>query len=233
MVYNQRLDGRKFDELRPIEAKAGVVPNARGSAWFKIGKTEAIAAVYGPKEVFPRFKKNPLRGIIQCYYNMMPFSGMGDRVRPGGNRRSKEISEVMNKAFEPVLDMTDFPNLGVDVFVELPKTDAGSRCASICAASIALADAGFKMKDLVASVAVGIIDEQVVVDLDYNEESFDGVVADIPVVIVPSTGEFSLLQLDGKISKEKLIEALKLSQEKVAEIIKVQREALVKKYEEN
>ncbi|MBU0472511.1 MAG: exosome complex exonuclease Rrp41, partial [Nanoarchaeota archaeon] len=48
MTYKKRVDGRKFDETRPIEAKAGVIKNADGSAFFRIGKTSAYAAVYGP-----------------------------------------------------------------------------------------------------------------------------------------------------------------------------------------
>lgn len=229
----QRNDNRTPDQLRPIEAKAGVIKNAEGSAWFKIGDTEAYAAVYGPREVFPRFKSNSRRGIIQCHYNMMPFSGMGDRVRPGGNRRSKEISIVMNNAFAPVIDLEEFPNLAMDVFVELPQTDAGSRCAAICAASVAIAEAGFKMKDLVASVAVGVIDGEVIADLDYSEESYEGEVSDIPLAIIPSTQEITLLQMDGKVTKDQLLSAIELGKSVVPQIIEAQRNALKETYKDS
>ena len=89
MVYEKRLDGRKFDELRPVEANVGVVKRAAGSAMFKIGKTIAIAAVYGPRELYPQVFQNPTNGVLRCNYNMMAFSGSGDRVRPGPSRRSK------------------------------------------------------------------------------------------------------------------------------------------------
>ncbi len=88
-AYTARLDGRKFDQMRPIEAKVGVIKNADGSAYFKIGGTAAYAAVYGPREMHPKFMQNPKSGVLRCSYNMMPFSGAGERVRPGGNRRSK------------------------------------------------------------------------------------------------------------------------------------------------
>ena len=101
MTYKKRFDGRDWHQLRPIEAKANVIKNADGSAYFRIGRTTAYAAVYGPRELYPKFKQNPKTGILRCFYNMMPFSGMGDRVRPGGNRRSKEISMVMEKALAP------------------------------------------------------------------------------------------------------------------------------------
>jgi len=232
MVYTKRIDGRKsFDELRPIEAKAGVVKRADGSAYFRIGNTIAYAAVYGPRELHPKFLQNPEKGVLRCLYSMMPFSGMGERVRPGPSRRSKEISMVMEKALAPVVDLKDYPNAVVDVFVELPQTDAGSRCAAICAASIALADAGIQMKDLVPAVAVGMVDDKILVDLDYDEESYEkGPVADIPVAILPSTNEISLLQMDGEISKEQLMQALEKGKIACQQIYEIQKKALKEKY---
>lgn len=239
MVYKKRLDGRKLNELRDIEVKAGVIPNADGSAFFRIGKTSAYAAVYGPRNLFPRFKQDPSSGVLRCHYNMMPFAGTGNRVRPGQNRRAKEISYVMENALLPVLDLTDYPNSVVDVFVDLPQCDAGSRCAAICAASLALADAGITMKDLVSAVAVGLVDKEIVVDMNYEEEHYpefakDPIdsedVADIPIACIPSTGEITLLQLDGVISKEKVIEGVKMAKDACLEINKLQRKALKDKY---
>jgi exosome complex component RRP41 len=232
--YTKRFDGRKMDELRPIEAKAGVIQGADGSAYFKIGKTTAYAAVYGPRELHPKFMQNPKKGLLRCNYSMMPFSGMGDRVRPGPNRRAKEISLVTSWALSTSVDLKDYPNAVVDVFIELPQTDAGSRCAGICAASIALADAGITMKDMVAAVAVGMVGDQVVVDLDYNEEQpgEDLEAVDIPVAMVPSTGEITLLQMDGVMEKAdlmKCLDAVKTACEKIKE---VQQKAIHQKFED-
>ena len=232
MAYPERFDGRKTDEMRPIEAKAGVIKNADGSAWFKIGKTEAYAAVYGPRNLHPRFLQNPKRGLLRCYYNMLPFSGSGNRIRPGGNRRSKEISMVTMKALDPVLDLTAFPNAVVDVFIEFPQTDAGSRCAGISAAAMALADAGIPMREMVASVAVGRVDDKILADLDYSEEAYDGPVADIPMAVTTNTKEITLLQMDGEISSEDLRTALNLGIKISEQIHKVQREALLERFKE-
>lgn len=231
MTYKKRLDGRKWEETRPIEAKAGVIPNADGSAFFKIGNTTAYAAVYGPRDLHPRFLQDPKKGLLRCYYNMMPFSGMGDRVRPGGGRRSKEISMVMKKSLEPVIDLNEWPNAVVDVFVELTETDAGSRCAAICAAAIALADAGITMKDMVSAVAVGKIEDQIMADLDYQEEAYeDGPVADIPVAMLHNTGEISLLQMDGEVTREELKKALEMAKDVLAKIYEIQKKALKEKF---
>jgi|TARA_Y100000310_G_scaffold30319_1_gene28841 exosome complex component RRP41 len=232
MVYKERIDGRKFDEARKMEAEVGIIPRADGSARFKIGNTEAYAAVYGPKNLHPRFLQNPSTGILRCSYNMMPFSSYGERVRPGGSRRSKEISLVTQKALLPVLDLSDYPNSVVDVFIEFPQTEAGSRCAGICAASMALADAGLLMKDLVSAVSVGRVDDKIVVDLDYNEESYeDGPVADTPIAMIPRTGEITLLQMDGLVSKDDLKKSLEMAKKVCKDIYKIQEQALKAKYQ--
>ncbi len=237
MVYSKRIDGRGMDELRPIEAKAGVIKNADGSAYFRMGKTIAYAAVYGPREMFPKFQQDPKKGVLRCNYNMMPFSGAGERVRPGPSRRSKEISMVTEKALLPVVDLNDYPNAVVDVFIELSQTDAGSRCCGINAAAIALADAGIPMKDIIAAVAVGRADGTVIVDLNYEEEHLHEFVeveskevADIPVAMIPSTNEVTLLQMDGIIPKEDLLLAVNKAKDAIQKISEIQRNALKDKY---
>lgn len=240
MVYKKRLDGRKDDELRPMEAKAKVIKNADGSASFKIGKTWAIAAVYGPRELFPKFKQDPKKGILRCHYSMMPFSGSGERMRPGTSRRAQEIAMVMTKSLEPVVDLSAFPNSVVDVFVELSQTDAGTRCAAISAASIALADAGIPMKDMISAVAVGMADDKVLADLDYAEEhidefnpdSKDAPVSDIPIAMINNTKELTLLQMDGEISKENLMKALEIGRKATDQIYELQKKALKEKFNE-
>ncbi len=231
MAYTKRHDGRKFDETREITAKVGVIKNADGSAYFKIGSTEAYAAVYGPRELYPSFLKDPSRGVIRCYYNMLPFSGMGERVRPGPSRRSKEISYVTEKALQPVINLEDFPNTVVDVYIELTETDAGSRCAGICAAAMALADAGIPMRDIVTAVSAGKVGKNILIDLDYSEEAIDDEpVADMPVAMLPRTKEVVLLQMDGQLSEKELADALVMVQKAIDKIANIQREALKAKF---
>lgn len=229
MSEGKHVDGRKASELRPMEAEVGVIKNARGSAMFKIGKTIALAAVYGPRELHPRHLQDPGKGRLRCHYNMMAFSGHGSRVRPGPSRRSKEISLVTEKALAPVLDLSEYPKTVVDVFIELIQTDAGTRCAGICAASLALADAGMCMKDLVCAVATGIVNDNPVVDLSYEDEASEGAV-DIPLAIMPRTGEITLLQLDGVVDKKQFKKAVELGKKGCQKIYKLQQETLRKKY---
>jgi len=230
MTYEKRVDGRKFDELREIEAKVGVIKRADGSAYFRIGNTVAYVAVYGPRDLYPKFLQDPTKGVLRCRYNMLPFSGAGERVRPGGNRRSKEISMVIENALLPSLNLEDFPNAVVDVFIELPQTDAGTRCAGICAAAMALADAGISMNDIVASVSVGKVNDKILVDLNYEEESYEGDVTDIPIAVHPRSGKIALLQMDGEISREDLLKAIETGKKGIMEIYELQKKALKQKY---
>lgn len=233
-MYTKRFDGRKVDELRKIEAKVGIIPRADGSAMFKIGNTTALAAVYGPRDLHPKFLQNPKTGILRCNYNMMPFSGHGERVRPGASRRSKEISMVMENALLPVLNLKDYPNAVVDVFVELPQTDAGTRCAGIVAASMALADAGLEMKDLVCAVAVGKVGGTIIADLTYDEEAYEehGGATDIPVSYLPNLDKVTLLQMDGEITREDLKQGLELAKKVCKQVYEVQKKALKEKFKE-
>ena len=150
-------------------------------------------------------------------------------MRPGPTRRSRELGLIIEKALTPVLSLDQYPNAVIDVFVELLQTDSGTRCAGVCAAAMALADAGIPMKDLVSSVSVGIVNGNVVADLTKEEEDLDGAV-DIPVAVLPRTGAFSLLQMDGEISKEQLHEALELGKKVCLDVFKIQQKALKESY---
>ncbi len=224
-----RPDGRAANQLREMDAKVSIISRADGSAMFRIGKTVALAAVYGPRELHPKFLQNPEKGVLRCHYNMLAFSGSGERVKPGPSRRSRELGLIIGKALTPVLNLDQYPNAVIDVFVELLQTDSGTRCAGVCAAALALADAGIPMKDLVSSVSVGVVNGQVVADLTKEEEDLEGAV-DIPVGVLPRTGTFSLLQMDGEISRDDLRAALELGKKACFQVYQLQKKALKESY---
>ena len=231
--YDKRFSGRKFDEMREIEAKVGVVKRADGSAMFRIGETIAIAAVYGPRELHPRFLQNPETGILRCNYDMISFS-VSERKKPGPSRRSVEISLVTEKALLPVLELKQFPNSVIDVFIQIIQANSGTRCAGISAPALALAHAGIPMKDLVSAVAVGKVGGKIVLDLNKEEEDFDDA-TDIPIAMTGRKKEITLLQLDGNVTKKDLIEAIYLAKDGCEKINKIQQKTLKEAYksEEN
>lgn len=226
-LYSKRVDGREFNEVRPMSAKVGVVPSADGSAVFETGGTRAMAVVRGPRTLHPQHMQNAKTGILRVSYGMMPFS-VWDRIRPGPSRRSEEISKVCEWALSSVVDLSGFPNTVVDVFIQIPKADAGTRVAGLNAAAMALAHAGIPMKEMLTSIAVGKADKTLLVDVDKAEEDFhDGEGAtDIPLSITSRTKEIALLQLDGKISIDEFKEAVEMAKKACDDILKVQMDAL-------
>jgi len=226
-LYTKRFDGRAFDEIRPMSAKVGIVPSADGSAEFQTGKTKAIAVVRGPRTLHPQHMQNPKEGVLRVSYGMMPFS-VWDRIKPGPSRRSEEISKVCEWALSSIIDLSEFPNTVVDVFIQIPQADAGTRVAGLNAASLALAHAGIPMKEMLSAVAVGKMDKTLVVDVNKEEEDFeDGEGAtDMPIAITSRTKKIALLQLDGKISPDEFQEVLEMGKKACEQILKVQLKAL-------
>lgn len=222
-----RLDGRKPDELRPVRMEVGILRNADGSALVEMGRTKVIAAVYGPREIHPKHLTLPDRAIIRCRYHMAPFSTT-DRKSPAPSRREIELSKVIREGLESVVFTELYPRTTIDVFIEVLQADGGTRTAGITAASLALADAGIPMKDLVAGVAVGKVNGVLVLDINEVEDEYGE--ADMPVAMMPSFGEITLLQLNGVLTPEEFEEALKLAEKGIRQLYEHQKEALRKKY---
>ena len=233
----KRIDGRNFDELRPLEAKVGVLKNAEGSAMFRIGNTMAIAGVYGPRKVFPKHQEMSEQAILRVKYNMSPFATT-ERGRPGISRRSTEISMVIREALIPVIFLEEFPKTAIDVHIEVLQADASTRCAGLNAAALALADAGIPMRDLVASCSAGkipITDEdgnmigmQSVADIAGKEDT-EGEL-DLPVAYYKKKNEITLLQMDGITNKKEFFDIIKMAIKGCEDIYQEQRSALKRKY---
>ena len=222
-----RLDGRKPDELRPIKIEVGVLSNADGSAYLEQGKNKILAAVYGPKELHPKHMALPDRMVLRCRYHMAPFS-VQERKSPAPSRREIELSKVIREALEPAIFVQYYPRTATDVFVEVLQADGSTRCASITVASLALADAGIPMRDLVVACSAGKVDGTIVLDLMDMEDK--GGSADVPVAFMPNLGVVTLLQMDGILTLEEFEKAVNLAIEGCKKIYELQKEALRAKY---
>jgi exosome complex component RRP41 len=227
MKDGKRTDGRKRDELRPIKIEAGPLYRANGSCYLEWGGNKVMAAVYGPKEAIPRHIQDPRKAIIEAKYNMASFS-VSDRKRPGPDRRSREISKITSEALENVVLVEMFPRASIEVEIEILDADAGTRCAGITAAAVAMADAGIPMRDIPVSCAAGKAGDTVVLDL-VGTEDMKGQ-ADVPIAIAPRTDDILLLQMDGHMTPEELDEALELAIHGCHQIAEMQKEALMTKY---
>ena len=131
-----------------------------------------------------------------------------------------------------MLDLSDYSGAVVDVFIELIQTDAGTRCAGITAASLALADAGIPMKDIITSVSVGKVEDKLLIDLNYEEDSHPNGV-DMPIAMSTRNGQITLLQMDGKLTKEELKKLLEMAKKACNDIKEKQVQALKQKFSGN
>ncbi|RVX10042.1 Exosome complex component RRP41-like [Vitis vinifera] len=204
--------------MRQIRGEIGAVAKADGSAFFEMGNTKVIAAVYGPREGFGkdgethsywsensrvnykvenRSQQISDQALVRCEYTMANFS-TGDRMRkPKGDRRSTEISLVIRQTMEACILTHLMPRSQIDIFVQVLQADGGTRSACINAATLALADAGIPMRDLVTSCSAGYLNSTPLLDLNYVEDSAGG--PDVTVGILPKLDKVTLLQMDAKL----------------------------------
>jgi exosome complex component RRP41 len=222
-----RVDGRRLDELRPIKIEVGILDKADGSAYLEHGRNKILAAVYGPREAHPKHIALSDRAVVRCRYHMAPFS-TDERKSPAPSRREHELSKVIRESLEPAIMSEYFPRSTIDIFIEVLQADAGTRCAGITAAALALADAGIPMRELVSACAAGKIDGKVVLDLsDVEDKKGD---ADLPVALMPKSNVVTLLQMDGSLTEEEFVQAMEISTGACRKIYEMQREALRQKY---
>ncbi|MDO5861721.1 MAG: exosome complex exonuclease Rrp41, partial [Thermoplasmata archaeon] len=119
----------------------------------------------------------------------------------------------------------------IDVYIEILQANAGTRCAGLTAASVALADAGIPMRDIVPAIAAGKADGKVLLDLNKEEDNYGQ--ADVPIAIVPSTDEIVLLQMDGNMTRAEFDHAIELAVNACHEVHDLQVDALKRRYSKN
>lgn len=158
---------------------------------------------------------------------MAPFS-VPERKSPAPSRRENELSKVIRDSLLPSLFVENYPRTGVDLYIEVLQADGGTRCASITAASLALADAGLPMRDIVVACAAGKVNGKIALDLMDTEDKVGD--ADVPVAYMPNLNAITLLQMDGKLSTKEFEEAVKMAIEGCKKISDIQKEALKTKY---
>ncbi|MEM4458363.1 MAG: exosome complex exonuclease Rrp41, partial [Candidatus Caldarchaeum sp.] len=215
------------DEMRRMRMEVGVLEKTDGSAYVELGGTRIYAGVIGPREVHPKHLELPDKGVINCRYHMASFS-VDERKPLGMTRREIELSKVIREALETVVFLEEFPRMMIDIFVEVIQADGGTRTAGITAASLALADAGIPMADMIAAIAVGKVDGVLVLDINEEEDKYGE--ADMPVAIAPHLNSIVLLQLNGRMTPEEVDKGLEMAQKAVQKIHQMQIEALKRKY---
>ncbi|UMM29375.1 hypothetical protein L5515_011764 [Caenorhabditis briggsae] len=143
------MDGRRPAQIRNINTRLGLNRNAEGSCYLEHGNTKVLCAVYGPYEG-KASKRLEDRCAIVCQYSTTTFSGLERKNRPRGDRKSTEISRLLEKAFESVILTESFPRSQIDIFCEVIQGDGSN---------------------LAASATCGIVETKPIVDLTSREET--------------------------------------------------------------
>jgi ribonuclease PH len=203
---NDRPDGRRADELRPIAYELGYQDWAEGSILFRQGRTRVLVAA-SVEDESARWLRGTGKGWVTGEYSMLPRSTLErtsrevNRGRPGG--RTQEIQRLIGRALRGVTDLSKLGERTVTIDCDVLLADAGTRCASITAGWIALALAirslGERgpaldevLTDPVAAVSVAIVDGEPVLDPTYEEDASAEV--DFNVVM---TGSGRLVEVQG------------------------------------
>jgi ribonuclease PH len=230
-----REDGRRADELRPIEFDADWLENAHGSALITQGRTKVLCTAMIQEEV-PRWLRGQGRGWITAEYSLLPAS-TGERVDREASRgkqqgRTIEIQRVIGRAVRAVADFRALGERTMWLDCDVLQADGGTRCAAICGAYVAgrraLDRFGLSrtFADSVAAVSVGVVDGVPLLDLDYGEDS--NADTDMNVVM---TGDGRLIEVQATaerepFTRERLDELLALAEAGIAEIGELQAEAV-------
>jgi ribonuclease PH len=229
-----RADGRKPDELRPLEFEPDYLEQPHGSALVTQGKTIVLCTAMIQEEV-PRWLRNQGRGWITAEYSLLPAS-TGDRVDREASRgkqqgRTIEIQRLIGRAVRAVADFRALGERTMWLDCDVLQADGGTRCAAICGAYVAGRRAldrfglARTFADSVAAVSVGVVEGVPLLDLDYSEDS--NADTDMNVVM---TGDGRLIEVQATAEKdpftrERLDELLALAEAGIAAIGERQMEA--------
>jgi ribonuclease PH len=236
----KRSDGRGLKALRPVKITRNYLKHAEGSVLIEIGDTKVVCSA-SLEERVPRFLRNTKKGWVTAEYSMLPRSThtrtSRDSLTGRGSGRAFEIQRLIGRSLRSVIDLSAFGERTIWIDCDVIQADGGTRTASITGGYVALVDAFGKMvkngmvekvpvKDSVAAISVGKVDGEVLLDLNYGEDSKAEV--DMNVVMTGS-GKFVEIQgtaEGGVFTKEEMDELMKIAQNGIKVLTKIQKKCL-------
>ena len=240
-----RVDGRKFDELRPVRIVRNYIKHAEGSVLIEVGDTKVICTA-STEERLPRFMEDPTQkragGWVTAEYSMLPRAtktrSMREAARGRLGGRTQEIQRLIGRSLRAVVDAKSLGERTVWLDCDVIQADGGTRTASITGAFVALWDACSHMidrkmiqempiVDFVAATSVGMVKGQKMLDLCYAEDF----AADVDMNIV-MTGKEGFVEIQGTaeespFSREEANELIDLAAEGIQQLIALQRKMLI------
>lgn len=235
-----RFDGRANDELRKINIVRNYNKYAEGSVLVEFGDTRVICTA-SVEERVPPFLKGLGEGWVSCEYGMIPRSTHTRKTRDISkgklDGRTAEIQRLIGRALRSVVDLKSLGENTIWIDCDVIQADGGTRTASITGAFIALVDAvnvlcerngitTYPIKNFVSAVSVGVLEEEVILDLCYEEDS--KAIVDMNIVMT-DTGKFIEIQGTGEeapFSREELNKLLSIAEKGLMEIVEIQKSIL-------
>jgi ribonuclease PH len=234
-----RIDGRQIDEMRQVKITRNYLKYPEGSVLVEFGNTKVICTA-SIEEKVPPFLKGSGEGWITAEYSLLPRSTQTRNIREAAKGkitgRTQEIQRLIGRALRSVVDLKVLGERTIWFDCDVIQADGGTRTASITGAFVALVDAvntiytdntkAFPVKDFLAAISVGVVGEDVMLDLCYEEDS--KAVVDMNVVMTGS-GKYVEVQgtgEEGPFSKEQLAQLLAFGEQGVNSLIEYQKTVL-------
>lgn len=235
-----RIDGRKFDQIRDVKITRNFTKYAEGSVLIEMGETKVVCTA-SIEEKVPPFLRNTGTGWINAEYSMLPRSTQQRKIRDSSkgkvDGRSQEIQRLIGRAIRSVVDLNKLGERTIWVDCDVIQADGGTRTASITGAFVAVAEAIYKLykdglikkmpiENFVSAISVGIVDNECLLDICYDEDSNAQVDMNI---VMTDKGEFVEVQGTGEerpFSRKDLNKLLDLGEKGNKELIRIQRDAL-------
>ncbi len=232
-----RSDGRAVAALRPVKITRSVLMHPEGSCLIEMGNTHVLCTAT-VEETVPRWMREGKGGWVTAEYGMLPRS-TNERIQRGRvGGRGMEIQRLIGRALRAITDTDALGERCITIDCDVLQADGGTRCASVTGGFVALVEAmdwlrrernaftRLPLRDLVAAVSVGVVQNQPVLDLCYAED-FEAQV-DMNVV---ATGRGLLVEVQGTaegfpFTRQRHEEMLDLAMGGVKELIGIQREVL-------
>ena len=231
----QRTDNRKNDQLREVSITPDFNLHAEGSALIKFGNTHVICNASIEKAI-PRWMQDKKTGWITAEYGMLPRS-TNERMNREAQRgkqsgRTMEIQRLIGRSLRQVVDLKQLTGYTITIDCDVIQADGGTRTASITGGTIALCKAlksigkEDAINNLVAAISVGIYEDQLILDLDYKEDS--NAQCDVNIVMndnmdfieVQGTGE------EKAFSKDQFNSLMDLAESGIADLFKLQKQII-------
>jgi len=240
MIGVQRIDGRNNDQIRPVKITRNYLMHAEGSVLIEMGNTKVICTASVDDKV-PPFIKGTGKGWITSEYGMLPRSTEvrkpRDSTKGKVDGRTMEIQRLIGRALRSIVDLEKLGEMTIFIDCDVIQADGGTRTASITGSFVALVDAlnklvlqgklsSIPLNGYIAAVSVGIKDGEVILDLNYSEDSTCQVDMNI---VMTDKGQFVEVQGTGEESpftKEELQSMLAMGEKGINELIEVQKQVL-------